>query len=212
MIDIYGAPNSRSTRILWCAEELGVEYRFVKIDFGSGENKSKAYLSINPSGKTPALVQGEFKLSESAAILKFLVNEYSSGQIKPTNNSSSEEEAICDKWCYFAVIELEQPLWTLAKHSFIYPEEMREAKILPICRQEFQDSLLFLSQELCDKKYIMGDDFSIADILISHTLAWALSFQQDISHSNIVSYIERCTNRPALTRAKKREKMLFGGI
>jgi glutathione S-transferase len=205
MIDIYGAPNSRSTRVLWCAEELGIEYNFIKIDFSSRENKSKEFLSINPSGKTPVLVQDGFKLSESAAILRFMVNKYSVGQINPTNTISSEEEAVCDKWCYFAVIELEQPLWTIAKHSFIYPEGIRRKEIIPICRQELQSSLDFLSQELGRNKYIMGDEFSIADILISHTLAWAMSFQQDISHSNIVSYIQRCTNRPALTRAKKRE-------
>jgi glutathione S-transferase len=205
MMDIYGAPNSRSTRVLWCAEELGLEYNFKKVDFSAGENKSDAYLAINPAGKTPAIVDGDFVLSESAAILEFLAQEHGKGQIKPNDQSDNREKALCTKWCSFALCELEQPLWTMAKHSFIYPEDMRQDGILPVCQSEFQNAIFVLSQELGDKEYILGDTFSVADILISHTLAWALSFQQDISHTNLMDYVQRCTARPALKRAQQKE-------
>ena len=205
MMDIYGAPNSRSTRVLWCAEELGLEYNFKKVDFSAAENKSDAFLAINPAGKTPAIVDGDFVLSESAAILEYLANQYGEGQIIPSSKSQAQERSLCAKWCYFSVFELEQPLWTMAKHSFIYPEDMRQDGILPVCQSEFQNAIFVLSQELGDKEYILGDTFSVADILISHTLAWALSFQQDISHSNLVDYVQRCTSRPALKRAQLKE-------
>lgn len=205
MIDIYGTPNSRSTRVLWCAEELGIEYNFKKVDFSSGENKSDAYLAINPAGKTPAIVDGDFVLSESTAILEFLAQEYGKGQIKPSDKSDNREKALCAKWCSFSVCELEQPLWTMAKHSFIYPEDMRQDGILPVCQKEFQNALSVLSQQLDSNEYLLGEVFSIADILISHTLAWALSFQQEIPQSNLMSYVQRCTSRPAFKMAQQRE-------
>lgn len=205
MITIYGAPNSRSTRILWCAEELGIQYNFKPIDFSQGENQLEDYLAINPAGKTPAIVDGDFVLSESGAILDFLTLEYCSEEIKPNNKSCNREKALCAKWCFFSLLELEGALWTIAKHHVIYPEDKRQPSVIPICQEEFQKSLSVLSTALGENLYILGETFSIADILIAHTLAWALSFGEEIPQTNLMNYVQRCTSRPALFRAKQRE-------
>ena len=82
---------------------------------------------------------------------------------------------------------------------------MRQDGILPVCQKEFQNALSVLSQQLDSNEYLLGEVFSIADILISHTLAWALSFQQEIPQSNLMSYVQRCTSRPAFKMAQQRE-------
>jgi glutathione S-transferase len=123
---LYGHPNSRATRAMWALEEVAAEYEYVHVDLKTGQGRSDAYLALNPAGKVPTLVDGDLVITESAAICLYLGDKFpESGLVPP---SGSTERAECDRWVSFAISELEQPLWTIAKHRFVLPEESKRSK------------------------------------------------------------------------------------
>ncbi len=203
MLTVYGVPQSRSTRILWMLEELQQPYEFKSINFSKGESQAPEYLAINPAGKVPALLDGDFVLTESAGINTYLGDKFEARHLIPA--PGTELRGKYEQWCYFAVCELEQPLWTMGKHRFAIPEEYRVEEIFPTAEWEFQKALALFSQGLNDNDYILGENFSAADILLCQTLFWAMSFEQKIEQQNLRDYIERLQSRPALIKAKERE-------
>ncbi|MDA9557049.1 glutathione S-transferase family protein [Vibrio sp.] len=201
MITVYGIPKSRSSRVTWCLEELELEYELKTVDISKGEHQSAEFLKVNPQGKIPVLIDGDFVVSESAAIVNYLCSIYDSTLIP----HDFQQRAIYDQWSYFAMTELEQPLWTMGKHRFALPEEYRTESVLETANWEFQKALSSLSEGLGNKKFILGEYFSAADILIAHTLIWALLFKREIPYENINSYLNRCMQREAFQNLKEKE-------
>ncbi len=203
MLTVFGVPKTRATRITWMLEELGVSYEFHCLDFQKGTNRSAEYLEISPSGKVPALRDGDDVFLESGAILTYLGDKFPEKALVP--KAGTIERGHHDQWCYFAQSELEQALWTMGKHKFALPEEHRVPGVLKTAEWEFQRALTLLSQGLDENDYILGDAFSAADIMLAHTLFWALSFKQAIEQKNLQDYIDRLRMRPALEKAWEKE-------
>jgi glutathione S-transferase len=204
MIKIYGYPKTRSTRITWLLEELGMVYEFKLVDLNKGGNKSPEFLMINPAGKIPALVDDDLVMTESAAIVTYLADKYAEKGLIPM--VATVERATYDQWSYFALCELEQPLWTIGKHKFALQADKRVKDVIPTAEWEFQNALALLSNGLGDKLYILGDHFSGVDILLGQTLFWAIAFKQPVEQINVRAYIERLKGRKALTRAWSEEE------
>ncbi|MCC8988107.1 MAG: glutathione S-transferase, partial [Candidatus Contendobacter sp.] len=116
MFKVYGCPHTRSTRVVWALEEVGAEYEYQKVDLFAGEGRQPAYLALNPGGKVPALADGDLVLTESSAICTYIGDAFPASGLTPP--FGSPERARYNQWCSFAVCELEQPLWTMAKHRF----------------------------------------------------------------------------------------------
>ncbi|PCI45760.1 MAG: glutathione S-transferase [Moraxellaceae bacterium] len=203
MIKVYGYPNTRATRITWTLEELQEGYEFKLVDFAKGDSKSKEFLAVNPAGKVPVLQDGDLTLTESGAIVTYLADKFADQKLIPS--PGSPERAKFEQWSYFALCELEQPLWTLGKHRFALPKEQRVSEIFPTASWEFQQALTLLSSGLGTKNYILGSEFSAADILLGHTLIWGLAFDQTVKQENLIAYHQRLSERPALANAKARE-------
>ncbi|MCG8383022.1 MAG: glutathione S-transferase family protein [Gammaproteobacteria bacterium] len=210
MITLYGFPRTRATRISWLLEELDLDYDYQLINFNTLQHRSPDYLALNPGGKVPAVrVEGQL-ITESGAIVTFLADKYAEKGFIPAAGTLAR--VAHDQWSYFALSELEQPLWTQGKHKFALPKEQRVAEIFPTAEWEFQRALRLFSQGLGDQPYILGSDFQAVDVLLGHTLLWGLSFKQPIEQSNLQAYIERCKARPALQRAQAREKALLESL
>ncbi|MFT5131658.1 MAG: glutathione S-transferase [Gammaproteobacteria bacterium] len=204
MIKVFGFPQTRSRRITWMLEELGEDYEFILVDFNKGEAKSEAYLTINPAGKVPAMQDGELLLTESAAILTYLGDKFPDKELVPA--AGTAERGKFEQWSYFTLSELEQALWTMGKHRFALPKERRVPDIIETAEWEFQCALKLLEQGLGDNQYILGDNFSGADILLAHTLIWGINFKQNVDQKNLQGYIERMRAREALVRAIAKEE------
>lgn len=204
MLTVYGYPNSRSTRVVWALEEAGVEYEYVYIDLMAGAGQQPGYLALNTSGKVPTLVDGDFALSESGAICTYIGDRFPASGL--TLSVGTAERARCDQWCYFTLSELEQPLWTIGKHTFALPEQRRVAAVLDTARWEFTVAAKILAAELGQREFIVSDRFTVADILIAHTLAWARAFKLPLEHANLIAYADRLMARPAWMQARKRER------
>src|SRR5262249_59778576 len=117
--------------------ELDVELEFVNIDPTKGEHRGREFLAVNPAGKLPVLVDGDFILTESIAIVLYLAEKYPEKGLLP---SGLRARAEVNRWLFFTATELEQPLWRMARHTSLYPPEKRLAAEIPLARQDFLDT------------------------------------------------------------------------
>ena len=127
-----------------------------------------------------------------------------------TPPAGSLERARYNQWCYFVLSELEQPLWTMAKHRFALPERRRVPAVLATAHWEFTVAAKVLAAGLGRREFIVDDRFTAADILIAHTLAWARAFELPLEHDHLAAYAERLLARPAWARAREREQAESG--
>lgn len=202
MIQLYGHAKTRSLRVAWALEELGVDYEFIDVDLPTGAARREPFISLNPGGKVPVLVDGDLVLTESPAIVTYLGDKFAQGALVPPVGTPLR--ARYEQWCYFAVTELEQPLWNMAKHRFALPQARRIPAMIDCAGWEFNRALNVLEKGL-QAPYILGENFSGADILLGQTLLWAQAFQLDINAPPVVDYLQRLSARPALARALARE-------
>lgn len=199
MITIYGPTLSRALRALWAAEEAELDYEHVDVDFTKGEHRAPEYLKIHPLGKVPALVDGELVLTESAAICTYLADKAPDKGLAPAPRSA--DRARYDQWVAFVISELEQPLWTRAKHTFALPEKLRVPAVRETALKEWRRPAQVLAQAVEGRDFLVGDRFSVADILAVHTLNWARAHQVPLGHDALEAYREKHVARPAFERA-----------
>lgn len=204
---LYGFPNTRSARSAWSLEEAGADFEYIHIDLLKGAGRSPEFLQINPAGKLPALVDGDLVITESAAISWYIAEKFPDAKLLP---SDSADRARCMQWCFFALTELEQPVWTISKHTFALPEKQRVPSIMATANWEFVRAAKVLATGLGEKEYILGNAFSIADILLANTLNWARSRNVEIVSTALNAYADRLLARPALQRALARERAAAG--
>ena len=204
MLQVYGCPNTRSTRVVWALEEAGAEYDYHKIDLLAGAGRRPDYLALNPGGKVPTLVDGELVLTESGAICTYIGDCFPGSGLTPPAGSS--ERARYNQWCFFVMSELEQPLWTIAKHRFALPEKRRVPAVIETAVWEFAVAAKVLAIGLGEREYLVGERFTAADLLAAHTLAWARANKLPPADSRVEAYADRLLARPAWERARARER------
>ncbi len=204
MITIHGLKQSRALRATWACEELGLDYTFRALNAMQGELRSPEFLALNPGGKVPTLVDGDFVLTESGAIVAYLADKRPEAGLAP--KPGTPERAKYLQWVLFGLTELEQPLWTISKHTFALPEKLRVPAVIPTAKKEFLRAAAVLAEGLGDREWLVGDAFTGADLIVGHTLAWARAFSVPWEQPTVDAYAERVLSRPALARANAREQ------
>jgi glutathione S-transferase len=204
MMKLYAFPQTRATRVVWALEEVGADYEYIKVDLLKGEGNQPAYRELNPSGKVPTFVDDDLVLTESAAICTYLGEKFPDAGLVPV--AGSPQRAHYQQWCCFVIGELEQPLWTIAKHRFVLPEERRVPAVIDTAIWEFALAAKVLAIGLGDKAFILDERFTAADILIAHTLRWATSYGLSLNSTRLEAYTERLLGRPAMARVQQREQ------
>ncbi|HEU4536781.1 MAG TPA: glutathione S-transferase family protein [Polyangiaceae bacterium] len=190
---LYEFPPTRSIRARWALQELGVPFEAVEINLGAGENQTPEFRKINPAGKLPALVDGDFVLTESVAIARYLAEKYPEKGLLPAD---LRQRAELDRWVLFTVTELEQPLWRIARNSFIYPEAQRLPADVEIARREFKEMIVVLAEHMRGREFVVGDAVTIADFVLAYTLDWGNEEKLLGDCPGLVSYLERMYARP----------------
>lgn len=196
MYQAVGTPGSRLTRVTWMLEELGQPYEIVK-----AKQHSETMRRYNPSGKVPALVDGDRVVTDSAAICAYLAEKHAD---KGMGGATPAERAELNSWLFFAQSELEAPLWNKLKHRMLLSEELR-AEVGPWTAHEFAREIANLDIRLGDREFAMGDRFTAADVILGHCGQWARGARFGIASERVNAYFDRVLARPALTRAKERE-------
>jgi glutathione S-transferase len=180
MLKLYGGQRSRAAIVQWYLEELGVPYEFVTLDMQAGEHRQPAYLAINPMGKVPALVEGELRLWESGAILLYLSDRYSHPPL------TGEQRALLAQWVLFANATLGPGLFVESSRDKEMP------KLLPP-----------LNQILEHQPFLLGADFSAADVAVASLLGFSIMMLKlDFSaYPALMNYLQGMNERPAFQRA-----------
>ena len=201
MITLYGSSHSRSFRALWALEEAELSYKYTKIKLGSQDkngSQTPQYKKINHQGKVPTLVDEQLIITESAAILNYIATISPDKNLIPSDDVNLR--ARYDEISFFILTDLEQPLWTYSKHSFVLPKELRLPQIKKTTEYEFARSIDALEYYLANKDFAINNLFTMADILIAHTLHWAEHAQFSVP-DHLKNYTHRMYQRPACQRA-----------
>ncbi len=193
MMKLYGMGPTRSLRARWALQELDAQFEFVPVDLQAGEHRHPDFLRLNPAGKLPVLVDGDQVITESAAIVMYLAEKYADKGLMP---ASLQDRAQAYRWSFFAVTELEQPLWRIARHSFVYPEAKRLPADIPLAREEFLEMAAVLDRHMAGREFIVGERISIADCVTAYVLDWGNENGLVAGFANLAAYLERMYARP----------------
>ncbi len=200
MITIHHSPRSRSMRVVWLCEEFGIEYRLEPVVMFSSEMKRPAYLAIHPLGKVPAIEDGDFVLWETTAILEYLDTRYGDGRLLPPRGTN--EGALAAQWMAYGENPLTVIMGEIAAHSGPMPEDRRKPALVERGREIAPDLVRVVERALHDRRFIVGDAFGAADIM----LAFGLSIARHLEYVGpetpaCLDYLERLEAREAYRRA-----------
>ena len=200
MIKLYHSPHSRSMRVVWLAEELGLAYEVEPLVMFSEELQRPAYLAIHPLGKVPAIDDDGFVLWETSAIFSYLVARYSDGALIPPPETFEGARAL--QWIAYGENPLTVIMGEIAAHSGPMPEARRVPALVERGREVAPTLVDVVEQALGDRPYILGERFTAADIMLGFGLGIAqhLGFVGDET-PRVREYCSRLFERPAYRRA-----------
>jgi glutathione S-transferase len=203
-VKIYGIARSRAFRTLWMAAELGLDYELVKVDFAGGGTRRPEYLAINPNGHVPAIDDGGFRLWESMAINLYLAKKYGGPSgLYPTR---LEDEARAWQWSFWGMTEVERPALTLLLNR-IGPEEGRDIAAATEAEQALAAPLAVLDAAVAANRYLLGGDFSVADLNVASILAWARQARVNLAaFPKAEAWLKACHDRPAAQAARQMQR------
>jgi len=195
MYKVVGAVKTRAARVIWMLEELGVPFEHIAAPPRSDEARA-----ASPSGKVPVLLVDGVAISDSTAIVQFLADKHGAF----THPAGSIARAQQDSLTHFILDEFDSVLWTAARHSFVLPPELRLPQIKDSLKWELERSQKALVARMGDGPYLMGDDFTVPDIILTHCIGWAMSAKFDITEDRLNTYNAQVRTRPAFLRAMAR--------
>ncbi|PRC95030.1 glutathione S-transferase family protein [Solimicrobium silvestre] len=199
MITVHHLNNSRSQRILWLLEELGLEYQIIHYQRDPITRLAPPELkAVHPLGKSPVISDGDLVVAESAAIIEYLVQSYGNGKLTPKPATPAYFRYL--EWLHFAEGSAMLP-FLLA----LYTSRLGDAAaaLQPRISGEINNHLSHMNSALEGQAYLMGDEFTAADIQNSFVaeIAQARGLLEHYPH--LASYTQRFQERPAYQRALK---------
>jgi glutathione S-transferase len=190
-ITLYHSPASRALTAYWMLEELGVPFSVKTVDIRKGEQKSPAYLKLNPAGKVPTLTDGDVVVSENPAIAIYLADRYGYGTLAPRTDEA--ERGAYLTWMVFSTAVVD-PVATLHQQKIDLPG-------FNFSFGAFDDMVQVVTGVLKDREYLLGERFSAADVVLGGTLS-RLLYQKVLPEDPVLlDYNGRLTVRSAFQRA-----------
>ncbi|MBV9828273.1 MAG: glutathione S-transferase family protein [Alphaproteobacteria bacterium] len=200
MLKIYGIPRSRAFRTLWLAKELGLRYDNVQISMNDGGTHAPDFLKINPNGHIPAIDDDGVVVWESMAINLYLAKKHASGTLYP---SRLEDEAHAWQWSFWGITEVERPVLTTLFNRALLPEDERDAKLADEAEQQLQQPFGVLNGALAKSPFLLGPEFTVADLNVASILSWARPARIDFTpFPHAADWLKRCAERPAARAAR----------
>ena len=202
MITIYHAPGTRSIRVIWLCEELGIPYERVVIDFSATYRASEQWRKLNPLGKVPALRDGDFTMFESGAMVEYILERYGNGRLRPPPGTPAAAKYL--QWSWFAEATFARPLGDIAQHSFVKPEAERIPAVVEDGRVRSLACLDALEAAVPGGAYVVDGTFTAADIMMGYTLILARRFKvlTPSNHPNVDAYMARLESHPGFVKAQ----------
>ncbi len=216
MLTIYGVYRSRSARVYWMAEELGIEFRSVPVLQANRlanplspdapvNTLSPEFLAINPMALIPAIKDGDLVLNESLAINLYLARKYG-GEL---GGKTVEEDGLMAMWTIWAVSELDGNTGKIVS-TYDNGNENTEAgrAVIDVACRTMKRPLSVLEKQLDGKDWILGGRFTVVDLNIAEVLRYAQSETALFdAHPNIDAWIRRCQSRPAYLEMQRKRSL-----
>lgn len=198
-ITLYHHPFSRAAGAVWSLEEVGVDYELRFVDFMKGEQKSPELVALNPMGKLPILTDGDVVVTEAAAIALYLGDRYAPGRLAPTLDDPARGAYL--RWSFFAPSVIEPG--SLAKAAGWEYKPSQAGWGTP------EAVLDTIAAAIAGREYLLGDRFSMADVVFGGTMRYMLRFGMLEARPEFTAYVERLGQRPALKRADARNEAVL---
>ena len=189
---LYYNPQSRAVIAKWMLDECSAQYEIVRIDFAKREHKTPEFLKINPAGKLPALVDGDSKVFEGAAICLYLGEKFFEANLAP---------------------KVGQPEWGRYLSLMVYSTSQLEPamgdallKVQALPQRgwsDFETVKDVIEGELGDGPYLFGDWFTAADIMIGSMFIWKRMWGTAPDRPGIEAYVDRLLARPKAMKLGK---------
>ena len=196
-LTLYHAAPSRSSVVLWMLEELGEPYDIELIRLSAGDNMKPDYLAINPMGKVPALRHGD------TAICTYLADEFPAAKLAVP--IGTPRRGVYLKWLFFgpgcfepAVIDRAAPRKEPAKRGMLG-------------YGEFDTTMNVVAQALEPGPWLMGEQFTAADVVIGANVRWGMIFKMVPERPEFTAYAARIAARPGAQRAEAKDKGMSAG-
>ena len=194
MITLYHHPFSRAAGSLWALEEVGQPYELKFVDIMKGGQKAPEILAINPMGKLPTLTDGDVVVAEAAAIALYLADRYAPGTLAPALDDPRRGAYL--RWSFYAPSVIE-PGATAKLNKW----EFRPGTV---GWGDYASMVAAMEYAIAGKQFILGDAFSMADVVFGGTIRFMLQFKMIEPTGALSEYVERLNKRPALQRADAR--------
>jgi len=191
VIKLHHHPYSRAASVVWMLEEVGAAYELSFVDIMAGAQKSDDFLGKNPMGKLPVIEDGDVIVTESAAIGLYLADRYAPGTLAPALDAP--ERGTYYRWCLFAPSVIEPG--AVAKSS---GAQQRESSV---GWGNYEAMLRSMETAIASGEFVLGDSFSMADIIFGGTIRFMLRFKMIEARTAFTDYVARLEARPALQRA-----------
>jgi glutathione S-transferase len=199
-LTLYHIAPSRSSIALWMLEEVGEPYEIKLLKMSEGDNLKPDYLMVNPMGKVPALQHGDAVITEVAAICTYLADEFPARKLNvPVGNP---RRGVYLKWLFFGPSVIEP---AMTDRTFPRKENLRASAV---GWRDFDMVLDIVAKAIGEAPYLMGDQFTAADIVIGSGLRYGMMFKMIPERKEFTDYVARFTARPAVQRAEAKDKTL----
>jgi len=197
---LYYVPQTRSSRPRWLLEEIGAPYEIVRLDVAAKENRKAEYLALNPLGHVPTLVDGGVVIYETLAICLYLADRFPDKRLAPA--PGDPQRALYLQWIVFSVASIERVAEQVDDHARRLPEGDRQPRLADAARARFAELARVVATALGDREYLVGGDFSAADIMMASGFAWAKQLGLLAGFPGLEAYVHRAITRPAAKRAR----------
>ena len=194
-LKLYGSIISRASRVLWMAEELGIDYDLETVDVHKGDQNDPDFHAINPNARVPAIKDGDTVLWESLAINLYLVRKHG-GPLAP---QSVEDEGHAIQWSMWALTEAEDHCVILIQKAMgIYDHD---ADLVAKARDALAQPLAVIEGVLSGQDYLLGEDFTVADLNVACVLGTLPRAKFDLGpYPKVDTWLKTCNARPAAVR------------
>ncbi len=204
MYNLYYYPHNASMAPHFILNELAVDFKLTLVDRKTDAQKSAEYLAINPAGRIPTLVDNGLAIFESAAICLHLAEQHPRAQLVPALGESTRPKFF--QWLMYLTNTLQAELMI-----YFYPENHttnadQHSNIVTTQVQRIGEILTLLDNELKNKNYLVGEQFTVCDYYLLMLLMWCDDFEKPpTAYNHLANYLKNLAKRPAVKRVAEKE-------
>jgi glutathione S-transferase len=191
-ITLHHHPYTRAANVVWMLEEVGCDYELVYVDLQAGAHKHAGFRAINPMGKLPTLVDGDAIVTESAAIGLYLADRYAPGRLAPTLDAPARATYL--RWAFYAPSVIEPGCMAKSNKWEFGPGQAGWGT--------YEEMLDTISAAVGDGPWLLGEQFTMVDVIFSGTLGWLTMFGMLDKRPEYMAYVERARAREAYVRSR----------